>query len=71
MAMYDEVRRNQNLFGQANAYAMAHELERPGSSVEFRYSGEEAVRTPGSRCQLTCELTLMSKCSSMSHSPYS
>ena len=56
-AIYDEVGRNQNLFGQANAYAMSHELERPGISVEFRYPGEDAVRTPGSGCQLTSELT--------------
>ena len=64
-AIYDEVGRKQNLFGQANAYAMAHELERPGISVEFRYPDEDTVRTPGSGCQLTCELTSMSKCSSM------
>ena len=64
-AIYDEVGRNRNLFGQANAYAMAHELERPGISVEFRYPGEDVVRTPGSGCQLLCELTSMSKCSSM------
>ena len=64
-AIYDEVVRNQNLFGQANAYAMAYELERPGISVEFRYPGEDAVRTPCSGCQLTSKLTSMSKCSSM------
>ena len=64
-AIYDEVGRNRNLFGQAKAYAMGHELERPGISVEFRNPGEDAMRTPGSGCQLTCELTSMSKCSSM------
>ena len=64
-AIYDEVGRNRNLFGQDSAYAMAHELERPGISVEFRYPGADAVHTPGSVCQLTCVLTSMSKCSSM------
>ncbi len=63
--MYDEARRNQNLFSQVNAYAMAHELERPGISVEFRNPVEDTMRTPGSGRQLTCELTSMSKCSSM------
>ena len=74
--IYDEVGLNWNLFGQANAYAMAHELERPGISVEFRYPGEDVVRTdvvrtPGSGCQLTRELTSMSKCSSMGFGPCS
>ena len=64
-AICDEVGRNRNLFGQAKPYAMAHELECPGISVEFRNPGEDAVHTPGSWCQLTCELTSMSKCSSM------
>ena len=64
-AICDEVGHNRNLSGQAKAYAMAHELERPVISVEFRNPGEDAVRTPGSGCQLTCELTSMSKCSSM------
>ncbi len=64
-AIYYDVGRKQNLFGQSNAYAMDHELDRNGISVEFRYHGEDVVRTPGSRCQLTCELTSMSKCSSI------
>ena len=61
-------------FGQADAHAMAYEFERRGISVEFRYPGEHAVSTLGSRCQLTRELTSMSKCSQMdlahAHNPW-
>ena len=69
--MYDEDGCNQNLFGQAGAHAMADEFELRGISVEFRHPGEDAVRTPDSRYQLTSELTSMSKCFSMSLGPYS
>ena len=61
--MCDEVGCNQIFSGQAGAHAMAYEFERRGISVEFRYPGEDAARTLGSWCQLTLELTSMSKCS--------
>lgn len=50
-AMYDEFGRDSGPFGQANANAraMAYELERRGIKVEFRYPCDGAVRTPGSR----------------------
>ena len=69
--MYDEVGCNQNFFGQAGAHAMADVFELRGISVEFRHPGEDAARTPGSRYQLTRELTSMSKCSSMGFGPCS
>lgn len=49
--MYDEFGCDPGPYGQANANAraMAYELERRGISVEFRYPGEDAVHTPGSR----------------------
>ena len=49
--MYDEFGRDPGSCGQANANAraMAYELERRGFSVEFRYPGEGPVHTPGSR----------------------
>lgn len=50
-AMYDEFGRDSGPFGQANANAraMAYELERRGIKVEFRYPTENAISTPGSR----------------------
>ena len=49
--MYDEFGRGPGPYGQANANAraMAYELERRGIKVEFRYPSDGAVSTPGSR----------------------
>ena len=47
--MYDEFGRDPGPYGQANARAMAYELERRGIKVEFRYPSDGAVSTPGSR----------------------
>ena len=49
-AMYDEVGCNQIFFGQGGAHAMVYEFECRGIGVVFRHPGEDAVRTPGSRC---------------------
>lgn len=69
--MYDEVGCNQIFSGQVEAHAVAYEFERCGISFEFRYPGEDAVSTPGSRCQLARDPTSMPKCSSMSFGPCS
>ena len=49
--MYDEFGRDPGPYGQANANAraMAYELERRGIKVEFRYPTDGADCTPGSR----------------------
>lgn len=50
--MYDEFGRDPGPYGQANANAraMAYELEHRGIKVEFRYPTDGAVSTPGIRC---------------------
>ena len=60
-----------SFFGQGGAHAMAYEFECRGIGVLFLHPGEDAVRTPGSRCQFTCELASMSKCTSIGFGPCS
>ena len=48
---YDEMGRDEGWYGvsNANARAVAAELRRYGFRVEFRYPGDGAIETPGSR----------------------
>lgn len=51
-ATYDRFGREAGPFGQANANAraIASELERMGIQVEFRYPDDGAISTPGGNC---------------------
>lgn len=52
-AQFDALGRDEGYYGiaNANARALAGELRRAGFNVEFRYPGQGAVSTPGSRHQ--------------------
>ena len=50
-AQYDALGRDEGYYGvaNANARALSGKLRRAGYTVEFRYPGQGAVKTPGSR----------------------